>query len=819
MKDKKNIYPYLFISGIAILMIILYVPNGYMFGSNTDWLSQHVQIADTLRTTMYEQGLFPNFVDALGGGQNVYAFSYYGLFRPDVLISLLLPMVAMKDVIIVYMMISFIVSLNLLYYWLKQKDIDTVIAFLCTMLFAFSSFFFHLHRQIMFVNYMPYLILSFIFIDRIFNGKSKLPFIISIVLIILHSFFFSVSCSFVLMIYIFYNMKLRHIKLLSKQGKKIILNFVFIFLVAFMICGILLLPTAYVLLAGARGGSNGFDMQLLLPNIQLKNFLYYKYGMGLSLISWIALSFGLRDKKIRGLSISLLICMLFGLICYVLNGTLYIREKVFIPFIPLVLYVTAYVLQHIKWDAKAWMYPALGIALLPLLNFRFLVVWIVELVFISITIILYMKTKKSMVYLLILLVPFVNSYWNNHSENYVSKQKYDEVMMIKADEKLKDLHLDQNYRFDDVRYQLNNVNLALPGMKRTTMYTSMNNQAYNTFFYDIAKNAIPTKNRVITSLQQNIVFQEKMGVRYLYTNKKYIPKGYEVVYENDGVKLLENKNVLPIAYATDALYSEEAFDKLSLPYTLDVLYNRTIVKGGDSKYEFGVKQANLTTNVLEKSDCLEYFREDGTIYIDSKKKSKLKLGINHDLHEQILIITFDVKNISNIKSKDLSISINGVNNKLSSKKAAYPNGNTNFIYVLSSEEELDSLNITLGKGTYELQNIQTYTLPYHPEKQVITPLQTTSTNHVLEGDIRVDKDCYFVTSLPIQKGYEVYVDGQKKPVETVNKAFVGFALEKGTHEIKITFVPPGKTLGAFISIIGLCGFIIIYILERRYQHE
>ena len=50
---------------------------------------------------------FPEFALNIGGGQNIYNFSYYGLFSPVVLIGYLLPNVKMSD----YMMVASIVCL------------------------------------------------------------------------------------------------------------------------------------------------------------------------------------------------------------------------------------------------------------------------------------------------------------------------------------------------------------------------------------------------------------------------------------------------------------------------------------------------------------------------------------------------------------------------------------------------------------------------------------------------------------------------------------------------------------------------------------
>ena len=119
---RKQIYPYIFLTCLALIMVVVIIPSKNIFGSNTDWLSQHVNIADYLRQLILDnKSIFPDFAFNLGAGQNIYNFSYYGLLRPDILLSCLFPFIEIKNIIIIYMIFNLVVSTNLMYYWLKQK--------------------------------------------------------------------------------------------------------------------------------------------------------------------------------------------------------------------------------------------------------------------------------------------------------------------------------------------------------------------------------------------------------------------------------------------------------------------------------------------------------------------------------------------------------------------------------------------------------------------------------------------------------------------------------------------------------------------------
>ena len=77
---------------IPILFFLMKISGGYLAGSETDWLSQHIVFPEYFRQRFYETGnLFPDFAMEIGGGQNIYNFGYYGLYNPLYLLSYLLP--------------------------------------------------------------------------------------------------------------------------------------------------------------------------------------------------------------------------------------------------------------------------------------------------------------------------------------------------------------------------------------------------------------------------------------------------------------------------------------------------------------------------------------------------------------------------------------------------------------------------------------------------------------------------------------------------------------------------------------------------------
>ena len=186
-----------------------------------------------------------------------------------------------------------------------------------------------------------------------------------------------------------------------------------------------------------------------------------------------------------------------------------------------------------------------------------------------------------------------------------------------------------------------------------------------------------------------------------------------------------------------------------------------------------------------------------------------------------MIIEFDIDKVKYLKTRDTSITINGIKNKLSSSSAAYPNGNNHFTYVISQNEPLSDLQIEFSSGRYDVLNIKLYTLDYNVIKNRNSQIDKLNgvynqDGKIVKGSIDVSKDGYLVTSLPYQNGYIITIDGKKVDSFCVNKAFLGSKISSGKHQIEITFKAPAKNISLFGSGIGL---VLLLLHGRRERNE
>lgn len=749
---KKRDKFYITILLLLPILFVLCVSTYSMYGSKLDWLSQHVSLADYFRQT---KQLLPDSFANLQGQTNAFSFSYYGLLRPDVLISYLFPNVPTSFFIISYATLLWSFTGGLCYYWLRNKGYKDTICFFSSICCICANCFFQSHQQIMFVEIIPFLFLSLILIDK--NKRQWISLCICMALF--HNYFYTPGMILILLLY-------------DYDQHKTIKNMIVPIVLGVGFGAVLWLPTGYLIINNHKSVVQTNLFNLFVPNLTLKGLVYDSYGCGLTVISWMALFQGIQFEKTKKLSILLIFMFVFPIFSYILNGTLYARTKILVLCLPLVLMILAHWLQERKLNKGL-----LVLAGLFLCTKTMFLGLLVALVFIG----YYFMDKKErlMMYALVPMIVFTGLNYNQCLDLKLYNSMYSkdkQKLMQRNDLNQRTADLDQ------VGYSVNRI-YDQKEMKASS-YTSTSNTLYNTFVYDIIKSPISQSNRTIITDSENYLYLSMMSVQNVLSKDSDL-YGYKEVDIKGNYKLLKNKNVFPMVYVTNDTLSESKFDKLFYPYNLDTIYNRTIVNGETSN-DYASKM-KLIKNL------------DQSIVIQNKRKIKKTIPIDFDTKNKLICIDFDVKNYTN---KKVSISINGMKNTLSKKHSVYPNGNKHFTYILS-KKTLKQFDVTLSKGKYKISNIRVYTCDMDVFDRKVTKIKSLKTDSIFKGKVTTSKEGYLVTSYPYEKGYEIYIDGKKQNVEIVNKAFVGCKIKKGSHIITTQFHAPFKNIGLCISMLSI----------------
>lgn len=830
-KHKNDIISVLTLIIISLVIVLILVNFTNFFGSKVDWLSQHIMFPDYLRKLFYDTGdIFPNFAFNLGGGQNIYNISYYGLFNPIILISYLLPFVSMMTYIQFSMIICLIVSIALMYYFLRRR-FDSKICFVSTLLFLTAGcFIFHLHRHIMFVDYMPFLLMALIGVDKYFDKKKISLLVISIFLMILTSYYFSVVGLVCVLLYgIFrYIEDKKNEKITVKDFFKEWFKYLFVMLIPVIMSCVLLLPTLYSLLDGRTATNKDISLLgLLIPNFNISNTLYSSYSLGLSAIFIIALIYGIITKKreVKVISIIFSILLVFPVFDYIFNGGMYLNGKAFIPMLPLAILLISYFLKNVfnnKNKLKISIIISLIVVVINLFVFVYkseylCLLFVADMVLLVIVILISFKLeKKYVLYVYLGIISLIIAIPTNFSDIFVTKEFYDTLDYEETSLKVKEVLDNDNsfYRMSDQSVKLDKSNYIYDVDYYTgSIYSSLSNSYYKDFYNNLINNEFIYRSYGMLTGNNNIFYNFYMGNKYLLNSSNNM-LGYERIF--DGI--YRNEDVLPIGYSTSKIMSLDEYKSLNYFEKLDAYLNYAIVDGDYSdSYVKKVKDYVPDYNVLESKN-LSIEEDNGKYFIKASKDNKLVVKLNNVSDSDIVLLRFKMLYNNKCSEDDSYITINGVSNKLSCRRWKYHNNNYMFEYSLSG----DTLEITFSEGKFRLTDFDMALYDYNDLVSIndeISPFvidRDKTKGDVIEGNINVKDDGYFKLSIPYDEGFEIYVDGEKTPYEVVNKSFIGFKINEGNHNIRIVYVSPLFKEGLVISFVGLVLFVgtVVYYRKR-----
>lgn len=813
---------------IFILIIFSVVGFDYVNGSKIDWSSQHWIIPEYFRNLFYKTGdLFPSFAFNLGSGQNIYNLSYYGLLNPIILVSYLLPSVLMVNYIEVSTILVVVASVILMYYWL-HKRFDSKYAFIGTLLFLLAApITYHTHRHIMFINYFPFLILGLIGVDKYFERNKKTLLILSIFLMIMTSYYYSVGGILTIVLYGIYKYIETKDKITFKSFLKDGFKYALCIIVGILMSSVLIFPTFSALLNGRADIIQSVNvLELLIPGINLDQVLYNAYTLGVTSVLILGIVFGIFSSKKQNnyLSVIFVLIIIFPIITYLLSGFMYFRGKVLIPFIPLAILLITNMFDDItiKRNTKfTVLFIILSIIQIVYHIYVKQYVFILDVIILLISYLIYKKHgNKGILILPVCTCAFLCCIVNNYTDKLVTKVDISNQYDVSDYTKLNSIMNEEEnvYRvgndsfLQDSLNRVVNMDYYIP-----SMYSSINNIEY----YNFVNNTIGSEieDRISTAIypSKNILFNTYISTKY-YITKGSVPVGYERI-ENSNVYV--NENVLPIGYSTSHLISKKEYDSLSYPNNIYAIMTNIVVDHDvESNFESKIRKEDLKFEVIENTTTIK--EENEQYIIKSDKNSNLVLDLNKSFKNKLLFITFDMNYNETCLIGDTHITINGIKNTLSCKEWTYPNKNNKFTYVISSNDTIDKLNIEFTKGTYKISNIEIYSLDYDYILDSVHKVDEFKINKELTlgdkivGDINVTENGYFVLTVPYDKGFNVYLDGNLINYEKVDTSFIGFEINEGHHDIEIIYIAPYLLEGMITSIIGYMIFLpIIYSDLRR----
>ena len=148
-------------------------------------------------------------------------------------------------------------------------------------------------------------------------------------------------------------------------------------------------------------------------------------------------------------------------------------------------------------------------------------------------------------------------------------------------------------------------------------------------------------------------------------------------------------------------------------------------------------------------------------------------------------------------------------------------------YLISDSLEKDTIEVYVGYNNYDEEysdiGFEIYELDYNNWNSAYDILKDNSVDikEFRENDIKAytnysERKSIF-TSIPYDKGWNVYVDNEKVSTYKIADALLGFDVDKGEHEIRLKYSIPYFKGRLIISIVSLIGIISLQIVLKKNQ--
>lgn len=883
----------------AGILFLLQNTSHTIAGSQIDWISQHTVLAEYFRQRFYStHEFFPQFASELGGGQNIYNFAYYGLYSPLVLLSYAFPFLSMEMWFQIMGILTHTADGVLCFLWLnrhlkKPYSICGAMFLMCS-----SAVVYHTYAQVMFVDYLPFLLLMLIGVDTCRKTKGKVLLIIGAMCTVLTSFYFAPAAFTAVGIYVLCGTKIESTGKGTGRLKSVLLFlkdclwqlfpvFYGIVLSAFYLC-----PVLCTLAGGRSGGKDIQAADLFVPDVTVGKYLYNPYGLGMTAIAVMAVCMWIiRGRKIGKerwkLALLLAVIFLLPVFPWLLNGGLYARSKAFLPFLPLVCFLTAAFLETLSDQNRIFSgkqlltcFVAAGAVLLygaAGSSREEQILLALDLAMIGIGLLftgtglssLFVKRGRQvkskwldrpggltaiLTLMMVLAVSIGTAVLSRdtHTERALIQELHDLGVRIAAETILSEesYAVRMEVRGDREYEKANQNRILTAGQNLTTCYSSVENPWYTRFRQAIGLEK-STRNRLMLDAQRNPLFLRFMGVKYLIGGD--CPEGWtevplsgdaenqkEKVSAGSQPRVYRQEKAAPLFYLTDQTMGEKAFQNLTwqekqiglleyaiVPEQKESGREKAGMENAGKDAEDSLSECGVTFAGTESSDKTVNYTEAGKLRIRLKKAAAGRIFMERETQKgEYLFLSFQVKN--NQSGKDVSVTVNGTKNKLSSIHTDYATGDDTFHYVFALPEGTRELSVIYGSGDYELEDISCLTGSVDENRNrslYQNPVQLTqsSSGNGYEGLVQADDSGWLVTSLPYDENFHITVDGKEIQPERVNTAFLGVCIQEGNHQVKIWYESAGSQAGLLLSgvavVVGGIGIFLRILLRTTGQRR
>lgn len=845
-KLKTNYKLYLCILGIIILMFLPYflfndgimISPGDPFELNYKlWLGGWTQI---------HNGDLGQFNWSLGLGANTFSYVFYFLTNPLFWISLLLPRDFIPNIFLLNLIVQLWLGFVMSHLWLSKltdNKLGRIVGAFSFSLGAYGIFFIQSEQ---FLKALFFYALILYCVENYLQEDKRLGLCLAIGILGITQYFLLYQFIPFLLLYTLFRFIIIHqkelkISLVIAEGLKFL---AYLFL-GIGISAVVLLPCGYLVLSMPRFSGleiSIFDHLNLKQIYELFTGIFTPVGSKLDANAFIAsynhdfigwsggtilysliitplLLIGLvklQDKFKRNLYIAflavLIIFAFFDIFSYLFQAT--IDTRWYYMFFLLFAMINAEVITDIQnkennkwliWSAIAiaiTIIACLGISAYKQLNdFNSLYklglceLVVIIIMFSYVFLLLKKKSLKVMVIMLAFEVIFSGYYYYLNNENVAAEVFSDQLITTNISEILKDDDSFYRVMYDKKNITNNNGDLFTITSSNEPMANGYNGFAFYESIYNTNQELFLNRFKSTWNMPQMIgrtKIYNLLSAKYWYTfaHEGPVPVGYDLIYKDDDLEIYENENYIELGFAYEKTINIDAVLNLSYLEQDRIMQEYLITDTSDNyTYELNDDLELLAILPDEKFRVFTFEEPISNVVLYFETFGIPNVKITTYYQDQV-IDQYDIWQFNYI---DIPIH-ETIDKVVIEGEDIYGNGTDIYLY----KEDID------GDYSAYLNNFN--------ERFSNVNFETDRIN----ADISINKDdTYVFTSIPYDKGWSVYVDGQKIEYEKVQLGFIGFTLNSGDHHVEFKYDAPLFKEGIIISIGCIILLCCLKLKEKR----
>ena len=300
-----------------------------------------------------------------------------------------------------------------------------------------------------------------------------------------------------------------------------------------------------------------------------------------------------------------------------------------------------------------------------------------------------------------------------------------------------------------------------------------------------------------------------LGVKYILSQFSTTPNKYKKIIKDEDISVFRNENALPLIFNT----------------TGDI---RDINYNGYNGDPFMLQEAladslnGKKNDLFEKAEILSFETENLTEeeaggFTRYRKKNEnedawIELKIRVRDEERNLFAYFDAEDNQNAELFKDGVSFGEY----------FSRYRWNIIsFHRTKEVDETTIRIKLSDDSLTLGNMYFYFEDREKVKALMDEVRTSSsslkkiTSSHLLGSITVPEEGGVVTlTIPYDRGWKVYVDGQKTPTNRAAGILLSFDTSPGEHIVEMKYSPEGRFAGMIVSV-GAAVFIICLVVYKK----